>query len=198
MELDDFKQAWKENKLKRNTNKDIMQMIQQKSYGPVEGLKRAFRKQMILMSILPVLIFLANAHDADSVLSSIMFWCYVAFCLGMALFAYYNYRIVDKLNSIDGILKSNLEKQINILEKRMQLNIIQLRIVMMFFIVLTEVVPYLQHFRMLDKWHSLHPLIRFGSYAALLILQYFASRALSKRKFGNHLNQLRELVKEME
>jgi hypothetical protein len=51
---------------------------------------------------------------------------------------------------------------------------------------------------MLDKWHSLSPIIRFGSYAALLLMQYFIARKIRERKVGRHLTYLKELVKEMQ
>jgi hypothetical protein len=40
--------------------------------------------------------------------------------------------------------------------------------------------------------------MRFGAYAALILFQYFLSRVLSQRKFGQHINQLKELVKQMD
>jgi len=64
--------------------------------------------------------------------------------------------------------------------------------------VLTEIVPYIQHYRMLDKWHSLSPLIRIGSYAALLAVQYFLGRKLLYRKFGSHLKYLQDVLYETE
>ncbi len=99
---------------------------------------------------------------------------------------------------MDEMVRSNLEQQITILDTRLQWNIISLRIILLFFIVLTEVTPYFQHYRMLDKWHSLPPLIRFGAYGGLFILQYFVSRKVKQRKYGTHLAYLKELAKEME
>jgi hypothetical protein len=127
-----------------------------------------------------------------------MFWSYVAFCIGIILFAFYNYRIVSKMENMDGMVRTNLEQQINLLEKRANLEIVGMRVVLLFFITLTEVLPYFQHYRMLDKWHSLSPFIRFGAYAALLVLQYFLNRRVKQRKVGRHLAYLKELAKEMQ
>ena len=197
MELDDLKQTWKQSEVK-NLNTDIMKLIQHKSYGPIAALKREFRKQIIVMMILPVMLILTNADDISRVLTSVMFWSYVAFCLGIIVFAWYNYRIVKKMEVMDGMVKSNIEQQVNILETRLKWKVIALRIVLLYFILLTEIVPYFQHYRMLDKWHSLSPVIRFGSYAALLLLQYFLSAKVIRRKFGTHLNYLKDLMREMQ
>ena len=198
MELDDLKQAWKQSEIKKNINTDIMELIRHKSYGPIAALKREFRKQIIVMTILPVFLICTNADDISKVLTSIMFWSYVAFCIGVIVFAYYNYRIVSKMQGMDGMVKSNLEQQVNSLETRLKWKVTGLRIALCYFIVLTEVVPYFQHYRMLDKWHSLSPVIRFGSYAALLLVQYLLSSKIISRKFGTHIKYLKELMQEMQ
>jgi len=198
MELDDLKQTWKQSETNNNLNTNIMNMIQHKSYGPLAALKKEFRKQIIVMSLLPVLLIFTNLDDISKPLTSILFWAYVLLCVGVIVFASFNYRIVNQMSVMDGMVKSNLEKQVNVLQKRIQWKITGLRIAMLFLIVLTEIVPYIQHYRMLDKWHSLSPAIRFSAYAALLLFQYFVGRQVIYRKFGSHVNYLKELIREME
>ena len=108
-----------------------------------------------------------------------------------------NYRIVEKMGRMDGKVLSNLEQQIDLLETRLRWKLIGLRVILLFFIALVEIVPHFQHYRMLDKWNSLSPLIRLGTYAAFLVLQYFLSKMVSERKFGGHINYLKSLMKEM-
>jgi hypothetical protein len=198
MELDDLKQTWKQTTIQTNKNTEIMDLIKHKSYGPIAALKREFRKQIAVMALFPLLLFTIIMRDTGNIFTNILFWSYVAFCLGMLLFASINYRIVNKMGAMDGVVRANLEKQIALLETRLKWKLVALRIVLLFFIVLLEVVPFFQHYRMLDKWHSLSPLVRFGTYAAFLVLQYFLSRMVSERKFGAHINYLKSLIKEME
>ena len=73
-----------------------------------------------------------------------------------------------------------------------------MRVVLLFFIVLVEVVPYLQHYRMLDKWHSLPAAVRIGAYALLLLLQYFINKKVKQHKVGRHLDYLKELLTQMQ
>ena len=113
----------------------------------------------------------------------------MAFCAGMVVFGSANYRIVKKMGTMDGMVRYNLEQQVGLLEKKKhnaQSNKLPLQS------------PYFQHYRMLDKWHSLSPLIRFGAYAALFVLQYFLSRIVSERKFGGHIKYLKALISEMQ
>ena len=197
MELDDLKQTWKETTIKKNKNTDIMDLMKHKSYGPIAALKREFRKQITLMALLPLFLLFTTVDDMSRIFTNVLFWSYVAFCLGMVVFAWVNYRIVEKMGTMDGMVRSNLEQQIDLLETRLKWKLIGLRIILLFFMVLVEVVPYFQHYRMLDKWHSLSPFIRVGSYSALLVLQYFLSKIVSERKFGGHIKYLKLLMKEM-
>ncbi|SHF81638.1 hypothetical protein [Flavisolibacter ginsengisoli] len=198
MELDDLKQSWKETPIPTPVNKNIMEMIQHKSYGPVAALKRGFRKQMIIMALMPFILLLTNASDISKPLTSVLYWSYVAVAIGVIIVAYYNYRIADKMQDMNGMVKANLQQQVSVLQTRLRWKIIGLRIVFIFFIVLLEVLPYIQHYRMLEKWHSLPLFARFAVYLGFLLLQYFISPLIIQRKFGRHLNYLQSLVKEME
>jgi hypothetical protein len=198
MELDELKETWKQSSSTKTTNADIMEMIQHKSHGPIAALKREFRKQMIVMCILPIILLITNLDDVHRVFTSIMFWSYTAFCVGLIAFAFNNYRITGKMERMDGMVRANLEQQIAILQTRLRWLILGLRIALLYFIFLAEVVPYFQHYRMLDLWHSFSPFVRFGTYALLLILQYFLSGRTIQRKFGDHLIYLKELARDME
>ena len=198
MELNDLKKSWKQIPVNNITNTDIMELIQHKSYGPIAALKKAYRKQIILMMLLPFLLLATNMDEISKPLTSVLFWTYVAFCLGVIIYASYNYRLVSKMEGMDKMVKETLEKQVAFLETRMKNMFVGLRMVLLVLITLTEILPYFQHYRMLDKWHSLNPLIRFGSYAALLTYQYFVGRWMLQRKFGEHIAYLKNLVKEIQ
>jgi hypothetical protein len=199
MELDDLKKEWQQSDQKQpSINKNIMDIIQHKTYGPLSALKSSFRRQMIAMTVVPVVIVATNLPNIDKMLSSVLFWCYIVFCIGVVVFARLNYAVVKKMEVMDGRVKSNLEQQISILETRLRQNITGIRITLLFFIALTEILPYFQDFKMLNTWHSLSPFIRFGAYALLFLLQIFLSRTVTHQKFGRHIAHLKELVKEMQ
>ena len=197
METEDLKRMWNEASIQNKSNINIMELIQNKNYSPLASLNRTYRKQIIAMSLIPFLLILTNINDLDKVFTSILFWTYVAFCICIILFARYNYKIVKNMQMMDTVVKSNLEKQISLLEKRATMEVVGLRFILIFFIILVELVPYIQHYRMLDKWHSISPFIRFGAYAGLLLLQYFMNRSLKERKVGRHLSYLKKLVEQM-
>ena len=199
MELDDFKKGWQDShKQQPSTNKNILEIIHHKGQGPVAALKRSFRRQIIALTVVPIVIVATNIPNIDKMLSSVLFWCYIIFCIGVVVFACLNYSVVKKMEVMDGMVKPNLEQQILILETRLRQNIIGIRVTLLFFIILTEVLPYFQDFKMLNTWHSLSPLIRFGVYTLLFLFQYFLSRSVTDQKFGRHIAHLKELVKEMQ
>lgn len=199
MELDELKNHWEQaDEVQKGKNQNILELIRNKSNGPVAELKRSFRKQMIAMTAVAIAIIATNLHHIDKTLRSALFWFYIVFCIGVIIFARLNYTVVKKMEGMDGMLKTNLEQQLSLLETRLRQNIIGIRVALLFFIALTEVLPYFQNFRMLNTWHSLSPFIRFGAYAALFLFQYFVSRTVSRRKFGQHIAYLKELVRQMQ
>lgn len=177
---------------------NIMKLIENNGYGPLAALKKTFRKQIIAMALIPFLLLATNMQDPQKVFTSFLFWSYVAFCISIILFASYNYRIVKGMQTMDKIVKSNLEQQIALLEKRANIEVMYLRGALIFFAVLIEVLPYFQHYRMLDKWHALPVLVRAGVYTGFFLLQYFLNRRLKERKIGRHLGYLKELVNQMQ
>jgi hypothetical protein len=198
MELDDLKKDWNKIETTKIKNMQIMDLVHQKNYGPLAAIKKGLRKQIILMSIMPLVLITTNITNLEGVFTSILFWSYVAFCILVILFSLNNYAIVKKMEARDGNVKSTLEEQLSLLEQRQRMKLNGLKGVMLFFIVLLEVVPFIQDYRMLNKWHALNPLIRFGAYAGFLVLQHFVARQVSHRRFGKHLEYLRGLVREMQ
>ena len=88
MELDDLKNQWKQaDKIQKLKNQNIMELIQNRSHGPVAELKRSFKKQIIAMTVVPIAILATNMHQIDKTLSSVLFWFYIVFCIGVIIFA---------------------------------------------------------------------------------------------------------------
>jgi hypothetical protein len=197
MELDDLKKAWKQENSKQTKTPDIMELIHQKSKGPIASLKNSFRKQMMFVTAMMTIVIATQAGNLDSISSNILFWTFIGFCLAMIFTFYINYRQTGKMASMDDKVKNNLIQYVDRMEQRLKWQNTGARIVILILILLLEIIPHYQHVRMLDTWHSLHPLIRFSSYAAYLVIQYFISRSVTQRKFGKHLDHLKTLLREV-
>lgn len=198
MELDELKQTWKQvEATMKPANVNIIELMQNKSYGPVAELKRRFRKQLIIIPFL-VAIVINNLSRNHNIFIDPIFWCYIAFCTFVCLSFYFNYKLLGKMQCMDCMIKSNLEAQVKTLETRLQWYVKGVRIMLVFMIVLLEVLMFLNLEPSFHKWQSQAIVIRLGSYLALVVLQYFVSKLLFKRKYGNHLEYVKKLVAELQ
>jgi hypothetical protein len=182
MELDDLKKNWKQYIPQKITNRDIMELIHHKSYGPIAALKKRYRKEMINLIAVPFLIllphFLEN-KDAPKMLSSVMYSGFVVLCITAAFYAFYNYQIVKRMEGRAAMMKENLEQQINLLDKRMKNMTMASNWLLLIFIAAIELIPYFPN--MPKGWHAVHPIIRFGIYGLVLIYQYVVINGYLKK-----------------
>lgn len=197
MELDDLKNTWKQEEQKQTKTPDIMELIHQKSRGPLASLKHAFRRQMIAIAVLMMAISVSNAGNIETIPGYVLYFTYIVFCLSIILVFYFHYRQTSKMERMDKAVKTNLEEYVVQLEQRLNWQYTGSRLVVLLFIVLVEVLPLFYHARMLDKWHSVPPFIRFSSYAVYFLIVYIVSRRVKQRKFGRHLDRLKELLTTM-
>lgn len=152
---------------------------------------------MIAIAVLMMAVTVCNARNIETVPGYVLYFTYVAFCMAVILAFYINYRKTGKMESMDKAIKNNLEDYVVQLEQRLKWQYFGSRLVVLLFIVLVEVLPLFYHARMLDKWHSVLPVIRFSSYALYFLLVYFVSRRVKQRKFGQHVDYLKELLNTM-
>jgi hypothetical protein len=198
MELDDLKNTWKQGKTKQQKTPDIMELIHQKSKAPLASLRHAFKRQMIAIAVLMMAITISNARNIESIPGYVLYFTYLVFCCALILAFYINYRKTGKMERMDKPVKDNLEEYVVQVEQRLKWQYVGSRFVVVLFIVLVEILPLFYHARILDRWHSVSPLIRFSSYALYFVLVYVVSRRVKQRKFGQHLDHLKELVQGMQ
>lgn len=196
MELDDLKSTWKGKETKQQTP-DIMELIHQRSKGPLASLKHAFRRQMIAIAVLMIAVTISNAGLIETVPGYVLFFTYIGFCLAVIAAFFIHYRRTSRMERMDRPVITNLETYVAQLEEHLRWQYVGSRIVVLLFITLLEVLPLFFHARMLDKWHSVSPVIRFTTYAVYFALLYVVSRRVKQRKFGQHLDHLKELLRTM-
>ena len=197
MELEQLKNSWKEVTEKIPASRySIRNILHKPGKSPLAALKRNFRKQIILLSFLAIMI-MYQFRERDF-LNSIFFWCYIGFTISLSIFFYINYHIAGKLEKMDRPLSSHLSIQVKILEKRMKWHRVFTRIAVIVFFILAEILPYYTNERMLNKWHALNPLLRITIYLAFIIFQYYAGKFLARKRYGRHLDRLKNLLTETE
>lgn len=197
MELDDLKNTWKQEDIKQQKTQNIMELIHQKSKGPLASLKQAFRKQMIVIAVIFIAVTISNGRNIETTAGYVLYCIYLAFCLAVIMTLYINYIKTGKMENMDKPVKNNLQEYIVQVEQRLKWQYIGTRLVVFLFILLVELLPFFYHARMLDKWHSVSPIIRFSSYALYFLLVYFTNHRLKQRRFGRHLDHLKDLLDTM-
>jgi hypothetical protein len=197
MELDDLKQTWKETTGKiKPSQKNIMELIQNKDHGPVAQLKRRFRRRLVAIPlVLSVLIFdLSRHHD---IFSDLLFWLYVFICIMLTGYFYMNYRLLGNMQRMDGQVRATLERQVRILEKGVIWRLVIVRSLFIVFIVLLEVLLYYRQEPSLVKWYAQPLGIRLASYAILWLSFYFFSGFVIQHEYKKHILYLKGLVEQV-
>ena len=198
MELDDLKQPWLESaKNIKPLNTNVMEIIQNKSYGPAAQLKRNFRKMIIIIPIV-VSMLIVNLSKKHDIFSDVLFWFYIVFISSMMLFFYYNYRLINNMQCMDCLVKSNLEKQVKTLENGFKWRMVIIRVAFIIFIVLLEVLMYYNQEPALAKWYAQPVTIRMCAYAILITAWYFITKLIFRTRYGKHIQNLKNLVQQME
>ncbi|MEO5889827.1 MAG: hypothetical protein ABIQ31_06210 [Ferruginibacter sp.] len=198
MELDDLKEQWKRSTENiKPSNNNIMQLIQNKSTGPLEKLKQRFKKPMVLLPLVVsmLIINLSRRHD---IFSDGLFWFYIGICLVVISYFFYSYRMVSKMQVMDEMVKANLEKQVQTLENSIKKRIVFIRVMAVLFIVLMEILMYYQQEPSFAKWYAQPLLLRLSCYIFLVVLFYFFTRSVKNKRYTKLITNLKELVSQMQ
>ena len=198
MELDYLKKPWQQATEKsRPADTNIMELIQNKSYGPVATLKNRFKKQMIIIPLLFsfVLVQLSWHHN---IYYNISFWLFLIAGIAMSGYFLYSYLLISKLQHMEHPVKANLEKQVNLLEKGYKWRLMGVRTLFVVYIILLEMLMYYKQEPSLVKWYAQPLAIRLLCYAALAIAFFFITRIVVNYKYGKHIRYLKELVQQMQ
>lgn len=197
MELDDLKNTWKQAPTTSQKIPDIMELIHQKSRSPLASLKHAFKRQMVALAALMAAVTATNSRYLKGVPGYVLFFSYITFCLAVIIALYLNYRRTSQMEKMDKDVKQNLQEYVVQLEQRLRWQYVGSRAVVVLLMVLLEVLPLFYHTRMLDRWHSVHPLIRLAAYGLYFAFVFFFSRRIKQQKFGQHLTYLKEMLNTM-
>lgn len=195
MELDDFKQSWNEQSQQDlNTSKNnFMELIHQKSYGPLAVLKNKFRLQLLAFPVF-VAIMAWKFINKPELMNDLTMWCFVLLTFLMAGYFWFNYQVINRLQKAGTPVKEQIEKDIAILENGFKVYFLVNRIILIIFAVLLELVMYLHKQPDFEVWYTYPFLIRFGTYVLLFILHYFLGKASFQRQYGDHISMLKKLL----
>lgn len=195
MELDDLKQSWNEqSKQELNPlNNDFMEMIHNKSYGPLAELKSKFKRQLITIFLaLPFIIYLFLKYPSFKYNGFMYYFIFIIFIAGS--FYWLNYKLVNSMQQTDSTVKETIGKNLKILENNFRKYFIVGRVYLFICIILLETFMYLHELKDFETWYSYSIFIRIAGYIALFLVAHFVSKLTYEKNFGKHISYLKELL----
>jgi uncharacterized integral membrane protein len=197
MELEDLKKDWQKSGFPRESSRDILEMIHHRSEGPAAKLQRRFRKGMILAPVI-LAVMIIRLSGKKLTLTSDFFFCYfAAFCVFITLYFFVNYRLVSKMQDMDEAVRSNLEKQVSLLEKGVRWRLIITRMFFLLLPVLFEVMIHISAEPSFSSWLGRPWPVRVLAYAVGLALFFTLISFAIRTRYGRQITRLKELVAQL-
>jgi hypothetical protein len=197
MELDDLKSLWKHKDEKKLSGEEIRNLLQNRSYGPLARLKNRFRRGMFIIPFAVVFLVMELSKHHD-IFNDVLFWLYVVVCIGLVLYFYINYRVMDRAQNMEGPVKSVMERMVHILENGIRIRLLVIRILFVLFIVVFEVLLYFNQEPKMVKWYVQPLYVRLSVYAVLIIVFYLFTGMVIRHKYKTDVLRLKEIVQQME
>jgi phosphoglycerol transferase MdoB-like AlkP superfamily enzyme len=198
MELEDLKNTWKQGPKKEQKTTNIMEMIHQRSRGPLASLKKQFKRGLIFTPILILLLIVESVTIVDSIPGRILVLLVIIAIVAALPGMYYNYQLISKMEATPMPVIENLKEYIGILERRIRKGFVVQMLFTLLLIVLVEVLPLFYHDSQdLNQLHAHHPLVRFAIYIFGAGYLYFICRWSYRRNFARKIKPLKELLDTM-
>jgi hypothetical protein len=197
MELDNLKQAWKEQDIgeKMVSDEQILSMLQKKSQRPIAKMKRN-----LFWELVAVIVIYSATIAYYFIEKGGRYWeIAVLLLLVGLLFVVYYYRknkLLKQMECVACEVKSNLQQQVSVLEKYVRF----------YFIAGTVLTPiaYMAagllvfHKSPGVKMNSDFLTVFIGSGLVLAILVYFMNIWYVNKLYGQHVKKLKDLLRQME
>ena len=208
MELDSLKEIWKEAEGKNSSpaaSEEIMAMLNKSSNSPIARMMRNVLIEMILVIVLFGFVTIYYFIAFNGKFSSIG-WVYTILAALCTFYYYRKWKLLQSMQCIACQVKSNLARQVKTLEKYVRF----------YFLSGTAMIPLVFIFMGLLFYYefpvgSLKPIFPPSgdinsttwigwvlSLILLTILAYWGNKWYVKRLYGQHIQQLKQLLAQME
>jgi hypothetical protein len=201
MELDDLKELWKEsnNSSLLNNEEDLRQILSHRSRSPIAIMKRNLKLEVLFVILFYSFIIWLISNQVDS--NILYFGILLLILAGMlfCIYAFYKYKLLYKMECVACEVKSNLNLQLNSLEKLVKLYFKLGNIGVVFVYLIAGAISYIEAEG--DKVHfpQVLELIIFLSIGVILaIINYYSSRWYIFNLYGKHIQKLKNIIYEMD
>ena len=201
MELEKLKELWDNSSnasLPMNAE-GLSQILNNSTRGPIASIKRNLTIEVLLVILLyGIIIWLISNHVDSTILYFDIILLVVAGILFL-VYAYYKYKLLNKMECVACEVKSNLNLQLNSLEKLVKLYFKVGNIGVVFVYLIAGAISYLEAKD--DKVqfpHALELIIFFSIGLIIAIINYYISRWYIFNLYGKHIQKLKNILYEMD
>lgn len=199
MELDDLKNKWQNNHLTNSSTSKtkIMELSQQKSYGPAAALKNALGRQVVIIPFL-FIILIVQAIRMPQLQADPFFGLFAGIIVLGGIFFTAAYFILKKMGRSDVPVAAQLKQDIHSLELMLWCYRLTFLAGVVLLAVFLEVFKNAGTALLIQDWYDINPALRICSYAGLMGLSFWFSHLRFNKDYGTHLNRLKQTLADME
>ncbi|MBK1897215.1 hypothetical protein [Chryseobacterium paridis] len=201
MELDVLKNSWKTISVDIDQKEfDVISATRKEMASPLEALKKRTKKQLMVLPALLVFLIIVGV-TAKETNKSFFIWLAAAILPILIIYHYFNLKLINELEMINGPVKNDIEIKITKLIKSNAHYLMATRILFLLLIIASEIllryhrIDWIQGLGVLAKINF--PL-RLCIYAGIFGLHYLISEYTFNLYFGKYLKKLKALLAEMQ
>jgi hypothetical protein len=198
MELDNLKNTWKDSSTNASTPKNtIMELTQKKSYGPISTLQESFRRQVIIIPVLFVILIVQSVARPE-LRTDPFFGLFIGMIILMTIFFASAFLILNNMNNPESPVAHQLKHQLNSLNRML----LCYRVVAFTAVIMLAI--FLEYFSnegtalLIQEWYDVELWLRIFAYIALGVISLFIGKLRFEQEYGRHLAEVRRRVTEME
>jgi len=203
MELDQLKTLWKraDEKLPTLSDSHIEGILRHRSQRPIARMKRNLKLEIVFLTLLyaPLIWYFSISFEKIYIYYDIIL---IVSAITFLIYARYKYKLLYKMECASCEVKSNLSVRVNMLEKLVKLYFYWGNISAVLGYLISVVISYIGLFTEQGKeirvpsMLEITILVSIG--AVFILLAYFVNRWYIFKLYGQHIQNLKTLLLEMD
>ena len=201
MELEKLKELWDDssNSSLPINEEGLSKILNQDSRRPIALIKRNLKLEVLFVILFYGFVIWLISNQVDSNL--LYFDILLLILVGMlfCIYAFYNHKLLNKMECVGCEVKSNLNLQLNSLEKLVKLYFKVSNIGVVFVYLIAGAISFLEAKD--DKVqfpHALETIIFLSIGLIIAIINYYISRWYIFNLYGKHIQKLKNILYEMD
>jgi hypothetical protein len=201
MEIEKLKELWDDsiNSSLPINEEGLSKILNQSSKRPIALIKRNLKLEVLFVILFYGFVICLILNQVDSNLLYFDFILLILAGMLFCIYAFYKYKLLNKMECVACEVKSNLNLQLNSLEKLVKLYFKVGNIGVVFVYLIAGAISYIENEG--DKVHfpqALELIIFLSIGVILAIINYYFSRWYLFNLYGKHIQKLKNILYEMD